>query len=141
MRNKLLFGLLALFAVAALFSFTSERSFAPVTYSPAAYTGTITNTEIDTITLATMVNPYHLVCYKKVAQTSGTSNVMFILDAAVAKTGTANWVAIDTLSGTSTTAGIYDLGSAVYQRYRFRLKGTGTQVSTYTLEVAAKAAF
>lgn len=143
MRNKLIFGFLAIFSGLLLFSFTDERAafVAPVTYAPTAITGTITNTEIDTITLATLVNPYRLTVQKKVNQTSGTSNVMFIRDASNAKTGTTNWVTLDTLSGTSTTGSIHDLGAAVYMRYRFRLKGTGTQVSTYTLTPVAKVGF
>lgn len=143
MRNKILFGLLAIVAALSLYSFTDEKNTfaATVPYIPAALTGTITNTEIDTLTLATMVNPYRLTVYKKNTNTSGTTNVMTILDASTARSGTTNWVTIDTLDGTSTTASIHDLGAAVFLRYRFRLKGTGTQVSTYRLEVAAKVGF
>ena len=63
---------------------------------------------------------------------------MFIRDVSDAMTGTTNWVTVDTLTGTSTTAMVKDYGEFPYLRTRFRVKGTGTQVSTYSLWAVAK---
>ena len=167
MKNKLFMGLfVALIATVAGLSFKQEKSeivqYDKYTESGAiveesgfkvqdnqrlavgeTYTKTVTNgaiagTEADTISVSNLVSNYQLSIETQKANVSGTTNIAVYLDASNATSGTDNWVAIDTLPGTGTGLAKDTYDRAYYLRYRIRLKGTGTQSSTYKVWLMAK---
>lgn len=110
---------------------------------------TITNAEVNTInigrrdnsvwnTVTTPTNFFSLYTYDislKPVSLSGTQALTFCLDKSNARSGTINdWMAIDSIT-TGTNANIVQLKGtdATAARYRVRVKGAGTQSSTYQI--------
>lgn len=116
----------------------NERLAIGQTYTKNVTNGAIAGTEADTIALANLISNYQLSVETQKANVSGTTNIAVYLDASNSTTGTDNWIAIDTLPGTSTGLAKDTYDRAYYLRYRLRLKGTGTQSSTYKVWVMAK---
>lgn len=168
MKNKLIFGFIALIALAfTIFAFDAPKS--PIAVESAASAealaigeyvtynyrkDTITNAEINTLnigrrdnsiwnTVTTPANLLSLYTYDiKVLplSLSGTLSIKVVLDAANTTSGTiSDWMAIDSLTGT-TAAKVFNLRStdATANRYRLRVIGSGTQSSTYQIWTAWK---
>lgn len=168
MKNKLIFGFIALLALAfASYSFDAPK--APISVESAASAealaigeyvtynyrkDTITNAETNTLnigrrdnsiwnTVTTPANLLSLYTYDiKVLplSLSGTLSIKVVLDAANTTSGTiSDWMAIDSLTGT-TAAKVFNLRGtdATSNRYRLRVIGSGTQSSTYQIWTAWK---
>ncbi len=142
MKNKFLFGLLAVIGALFLFSFESEKqAFAPTT--PYRYTwtaDTITNTEIDTVSVpASFLSNYQFQIQAVTAQISGTRNLKIYLDESNLTSGTTDWRLIDSTSTTSTNVVAIRQAQSYGLRYRVRVKGvTGTMVVRYAMNIVAK---
>jgi len=152
----LIFGLIGLFAVGSAFDSHNAQGAAQSEDDYAVVGGnvqynfrldTITNTELDTIPLgkpnsnnivASPVNFMSLYTYDiAVLRTSisGTHNVKVYLDRSLTTTtGTAtDWFTIDSTSATTATPAIMRSTDATGAKYRLRIKGTGTQSSSYKI--------
>lgn len=158
MKHKILFlifGLIGLFAVGSAFdspnapdAAQSEAAFAVGDNNSYHFRlDTITNAEIDTIPLgkpnannivASPVNFMSLFTYDiAILRTSisGTHNVKVYLDRSLTSaSGTAlDWFTIDSTSATTATPAIMRSTDATGAKYRLRIKGTGTQSSSYRI--------
>lgn len=142
MKNKFLFGLLAIVGALFLFSFESEKqAFAPTT--PYRYTwaaDTITNTEIDTVSVpASFLSDYRFQIQAVTAQISGTRNLKIYLDESNLTSGTTDWRLIDSTSTTTTNVVAIRQAQSYGLRYRVRVKGvTGTMSVRYAMNIVAK---
>lgn len=141
--NLYLFAILALFATIGLasagFNTSGAAAPAPSSYYRYAFdTDTLTNAE--TITLSLPVNVLSRYTYDyTIVRTniSGTTNIMPILDESNLTSGSSDWVAIDTLSGTSGIGRA--TGDECYGvRHRLRLVGSGTQSTKFNVQVTLK---
>jgi hypothetical protein len=143
------FALFAMLCIALSFAFSSDnpQSFGAtnttsnsVIFAPTASTGTSTNTELDTITLASALTSKWTGCVQlSTTSTSGTRSQKVLIYETNVRAGTG-WILIDSTSSTSATvsnvrkAGI-EVGG---QRQMFVVKSTGTQVSPYSLQLVYK---
>jgi hypothetical protein len=167
MKNKFIFGTLALLAL-AIFTWSFDAPTAPAVVeaadSQAFAVGeylnynyrkdTLTNAEVNTLnvgrrdnsiwnTVTTPANLLSLYTYDiniLPLSLSGTMSVKVVLDGANTTSGTiSDWCAIDSITGT-TAARVLQLRStdATKNRYRLRVIGSGTQSSTYQIWSAWK---
>lgn len=157
MKAKFLLGVVALFMVAIVFAALSFAPKAEVTKTvdatgtteavafatPGTYydkvwnLDTITNTEIDTLTLtgqlSTLVSAFQYNYAIKRTSISGTANVKVYLDESAQTTGTTNWYTIDSSSTTTATNATIRAAYLYGKRHRLRVKGTGTQLTSYLI--------
>jgi len=102
-------------------------------------TDTITNAEIDTITLpVNFISLYTGLFTAQRINLSGTTNVSMFLDESNFTSGTNNWYTLNTVVGTGATVAIATESELRGLRYRIRLVGSGTQSTRYVLNVTAK---
>lgn len=98
---------------------------------------TITNSEIDTLTIATnFITNYEGGVGVTITNISGTSSLTIVVDEGyVDAAGTLRWAPGKDTITTTAAAGIYsiDIGRTVLNRYRFRIIGAGSQSTTYRL--------
>jgi hypothetical protein len=143
MKRNHIFMLLgfALFTILALaFSAPQGEDSVGTMYRPAVKTATITNAGADTTLIPS--NLFSLWTYSytgSLTQTSGTSNVILILEGSNETTGNV-WfeVARDTMS--AATGGLTKnlTGEVLCVRHRVRAIGVGTHVSAYRLSSVFK---
>ena len=140
MKNKInfnlyLMGFIALFLVIGLFSaFKGEGSGSTGQYyRPTIAVDTLTNAETITVSIPQNLLSEYTYCYQLVrTNISGTTNILAVIDESSNTSGSADWKAIDTISGTSGIGRA--TGDEVYGvRHRVRLVGTGTQSTQFTL--------
>lgn len=103
---------------------------------------TITNTEVDTLTISTnFITNYEGFAGVVITNLSGTSSLTIVVDEGwVDAAGTLRWdLGQDTITTTSAAATVgVDFGRLAGNRYRFRITGVGTQSTTYRLRYIMK---
>jgi len=110
-----------------------------VIFAPTASTGTSTNTERDTITLASaLTSKWTGSIQLKTTSTSGTRSQKVLIYESNFRDGTG-WILVDSTGSTSATVSDVRKVTEVYgQRQMFVVKSTGTQVSPYSLQLVYK---
>lgn len=142
------FALFAMLCVLLSFAFSSEspQSFGAtnstsnsVVFAPTASTGTSTNTELDTITLASALTSKWTGCIQlSTTSTSGTRSQKVLIYETNVRAGTG-YILVDSTGSTSATVSNVRKVVEVYgQRQMFVVKSTGTQVSPYSLQLVYK---
>lgn len=100
---------------------------------------TITNAELDTITLpVNFISLYTGLATVERTNLSGTTNVSVFLDESNFTSGTNNWYTINTVAGTGATVAIASQTELAGIRYRIRIVGSGTQSTRYVFNFTAK---
>jgi hypothetical protein len=167
MKNKIALWLFCLPLIAlglALSSFdggttTSESSEIQASSGVGQYSAfnfrldTLTNTEANILTVGrrdnsiwnTVTNPtnflslYTFDVKVRTASISGTHSVKVVLDGSNVTSGVSNgWVGLDSLTTTTSNTIQLRTNDATATRYRLRVSGTGTMVSTYQIWCFAK---
>lgn len=167
MKNKLALWLLCLPLLALAFTLSSfdggnttaenseiQASSGVGQYSPFNYRlDTLTNTEANILTIGrrdnsiwnTVTNPtnflslYTVDVKVKTANISGTHSVKVVLDGCNITSGASNgWVGLDSLTTTAQNTIQLRSTDATSTRYRLRISGTGTMVSTYQVWMFCK---
>lgn len=103
---------------------------------------TITNTEVDTLTISTnFITNYEGFVGVTITNLSGTSSLTIVVDEGwVDAAGTLRWdLGQDTITTTAAagTTGV-DIGRLAGNRYRIRITGAGVQSTTYRLRYIMK---
>lgn len=135
--------MLLAFAAILLYSFGGDKNSMyapPSTYYRYAFTAdTITNTEIDTLTLPEKIYSSYTFCYSVVrTNLSGTTNVKVFLDESNLTTGNTDWITIDSTASTGATPDRIKVPIVYGVRHRLRVVGAGTQSSIFAIQATGK---
>lgn len=151
MRNKVIFAAFSILALLSIGGFLTAFDSPNGVGSYASFDyrlDTITNAEADTFLIGrrdnttwnTVSNPTNFLSLYTYdisvvrASLSGTHNVKVYLDKSDTRSGTStDWFTIDSTSTTSATNTMLRSTDATGARYRLRIKGTGTQSSTFQI--------
>ena len=149
MKNLQSFILLSAFVALCAFSVATTPNATEAlglndrtTVSSSWAVDTITNTEVDTLTIGTnFLTNYEGFVGVVITNLSGTSSLTIVVDEGwVDHTGTLRWdLGQDTITTTSAAATVgVDIGRLAGTRYRIRVTGAGTQSTTYRLRYVMK---
>jgi hypothetical protein len=110
-----------------------------VIFAPTASTGTSTNTELDTITLASALTSKWTGCIQlTTTSTSGTRSQKVLIYETNVRAGTGYILVDSTTATTASIAAVRKVVEVYGQRQMFVVKSTGTQVSPYSLQLVYK---